>query len=89
VRIKDKEAAVTQLTEFINTMHHMDLQDFTRYHPRERNDFLAIEQRVEKELVEKLFPGKPIGMRETVRDDLRAYVVERLGEESAVLVLLC
>lgn len=53
---KEKEAAVTQLIEFINAFHHLDLHDFAQYQPRERNDFLAVEQRIEKALVEKLFP---------------------------------
>ncbi|GCE29241.1 hypothetical protein KDA_47250 [Dictyobacter alpinus] len=65
---KDKEAAVIQLIEFINTFHHMDLHDFAQYQPRERKDFIAIEQRVEKELVEKLFPKLPSNEVKRIKD---------------------
>ncbi|WP_199623451.1 aminoglycoside phosphotransferase family protein [Paenibacillus alkalitolerans] len=65
---KDKEAAVTQLIEFINRFHHMDLHDFAQYQPREREDFIAIEQRIEKELVEKLFPKLPCNEVEIIKN---------------------
>jgi aminoglycoside phosphotransferase (APT) family kinase protein len=65
---KDKEAAVTQLIEFINMMHQIDLNDFARYQPRKRNDFIVIEQRVAKELAEKLFPKLPRNEIEIIKD---------------------
>jgi aminoglycoside 2''-phosphotransferase len=56
---KKKVEVIKQLVEFINVFHKIDVKEFDKYKPRQRKDFIILEQRVEKELEDKLFPMLP------------------------------
>lgn len=53
---KNREQAVSQLIEFINDFHRIRLNDFTKYKPGKKEDFIEIEKKIEDELESKLFP---------------------------------
>ncbi len=53
---KNKEKVVNQLIAFVNNFHRLKLNDFAKYKPGKREDFIPIEKRIENELKEKLFP---------------------------------
>lgn len=53
---RNKEKVVNELIAFINTFHSISLDEFKKYDPLTREYFIPIEERIEKELKEKLLP---------------------------------
>ena len=53
---ESKEEIVSQLIAFVNDLHRISLNDFKKYKPGKREDYIPIETKIEHELEEKLFP---------------------------------
>lgn len=51
-----KERIVKDLVTFLNVLHSREIKTFKKFDPISREYFIPIEQRIEKELKEKLFP---------------------------------
>lgn len=51
-----KKRVIARLTGFINYFHSIPVQDFKRFRPRQKIDFLKDERRVSRELGKTLFP---------------------------------
>ena len=52
----DKEAAISQIAEFLSYLHKIELADFNQFSPRHQSDFREVEERIKKELRSKLLP---------------------------------
>lgn len=53
---RNKGKVINELIAFINTFHSISLDEFKKYDTLTRDYFIPIEERIEKELKEKLFP---------------------------------
>lgn len=74
---KNKESVINQLVEFINEFHGIRLSDFSKYKPRQKDDFINVEKRIGNELEEKLFPKllkKEIETIENFYEDSKNYL---------------
>lgn len=56
---KKKEQVIDQLTDFVNQFHRIEIKEFSHYKPKLRDEFKPLEERVEIELENKLFPKLP------------------------------
>lgn len=65
---KNKEKVINELIAFINVFHKIDLNDFEKYKPAKRDDYISIEKRIEEELEDKLFPKLSKNELELIRD---------------------
>lgn len=65
---KNKEKVVNQLIQFVSDFHRIKLNDFAKYKPGKRDDFIPIEKKIEDELKNKLFPKLSKKEVETVRN---------------------
>lgn len=53
---KNKAKVIDELMKFINSFHRINLDEFKKFNPRAREDFIDAEKKVERDLEEKLFP---------------------------------
>lgn len=53
---KNKEKVVDELINFVNTFHSIRKDEFVKFKPGKREDFIPIEERIEADLEKKLFP---------------------------------
>lgn len=74
-----KTQVIEQLINFVNVIHKIDLNTFSKYEPRVRKDFITDEKQVEKELADKLFPKLPSDEVQLIKDfyiDAKNYFVD-------------
>lgn len=63
-----KSSAIQQLSSFVSTFHRLDAIEFSRYARRQIEDFVAIENRIRKQLAEQLFPKLDKEEVKTIQD---------------------